>query len=369
MLALQIAVLGVEEHPLLVHSVRATKSTAQFEMSRNKPPKELELDGDEAAFLADMLAASCEIPQPDNTLPAAHAIGSVHQQAVITKPPPDVQQRLEPVQEASNELSGMSRSSPRLLMAAVYGGVLPPKQHDHEAPACHPPPRNLFTVDGDIPADAQLDRQVRLSTSLHQQQAPRSPLRPMSPARSQQSHAAVQAAPTLTAEEVQAMLQPLLRLEQVLADELASPKCGNARVLALASRLCSSYNSVSVKLLGGGALNQALEQLEKARVLLDQGSLLQDTFNYKELKAVTLNNLGCWYQYADMPDVALSHLQVGSPCLPLGDRTSRLGISDFHAACSCPVLQLCHTLTAPMHWKGHTPHELWHRSYLCMSLS
>lgn len=293
-------------------------------MPHHKVPKELELNGEEEAFLEDMLAASGDVGGDQAESPARGATQQEQSRQVKDSTALMLlRQRLEPVPEASNENQASSGSSPRLRMTAAYGGVLPPMPTALEAAgpgtSRGQPPKPALEVPGSAGfAASQFDRQLRLASP------PRSPSasqRPASPARSQQSMAAP-VTPPLTHAEVAALLAPVQRLEQALSEALGSAEQGQegegerererdeAHAAALAQRLCRSYNAASMQLMGGGALCVALEQLEKARVLLERMEVLRGVTGHSELRAVTLNNLGCYYQHVDMPDRALEHLQV-----------------------------------------------------------
>lgn len=103
----------------------------------------------------------------------------------------------------------------------------------------------------------------------------------------------------------------ITELERKLQEGITKHGLDNQNVLALAAELCKQYNSVSMQLIDRKDLDMAYMLLQKADILTESstGVLSGDMELQHKLRAVTCNNLGCYFKHRGKPQAALHYLQ------------------------------------------------------------
>uniref|UniRef100_A0A0G4GF32 Kinesin light chain n=1 Tax=Chromera velia CCMP2878 TaxID=1169474 RepID=A0A0G4GF32_9ALVE len=102
-------------------------------------------------------------------------------------------------------------------------------------------------------------------------------------------------------------------LEEVLGHitpaEVHSDPNISAVISSLFEKLVVSYNSVAMRLLKEGQYAESLRTLKQADTITQPHNSFMADSAKKVLKAVTFNNLGCYYKHQDQPHTAYQYLK------------------------------------------------------------
>ena len=279
-------------------------------MTQHSKPSDLELDNEEAFFLEGMLAESGA--EPSFTFGAHIPVLQPHQDH-------------QPQQQSQSQNSVEDDYEDAIVEDACK------YEWDETAQREPPPPEDTpKRTDRTATASSSFKASAQAATSGAQQGGaylPRAAVSAQSAGAStlpMQHHAyanntMLQRQPTHAACNTAQLLQNITDAEDEVKS--AASQYNSSALTPAAVRLCKQYNNVGMRLLEAGSCNTAHELLTKAFAMVEPGGVLADTRKPSatgappdeacsmRLRALTLNNLGCFFRRRGRLEAALHYLK------------------------------------------------------------